>query len=226
MMQQRHTTRGLVLLLAIVLCSLGAQAQRWNWVVPATGPSFDEVWSMGIAPAETFHLTGSFSDSLDFSGQVVTSYGNYDIFTARYNNKGQILAANGHGGFDVDDAQSIVVDKNGNYYFAGSFAVEALIAGELIEAIDVTSTDMFVAKFDKLGSLQWVKVFGSPTYDEGAPYLAVDSLGSVYVTGGVGGRGQFDTKSYQSVGKLDAFCCKDVCQWRICLGSRFWINGQ
>ncbi len=221
MMQQRHTTRGLVLLLAIVLCSLGAQAQRWNWVVPATGPSFDEVWSMGIAPGGDLHLTGSFSDSLDFSGQVVTSYGNYDIFTARYNNKGQILAANGHGGFDVDDAQSIVVDKNGNYYFAGSFAVEALIAGELIEAIDVTSTDMFVAKFDKLGSLQWIKVFGSPTYDEGAPYVAVDSLGSVYVTGGVGGRGQFDTKSYQSVGKLDAFVAKMSAN-----GEFVWVQGS
>ncbi|HLP27824.1 MAG TPA: T9SS type A sorting domain-containing protein [Candidatus Didemnitutus sp.] len=221
MMQQRHTKRLLVLFLAIVVCSIGAHAQRWNWVVPATGPSFDEVWSMGIAPGGDLHLVGTFSDSMNFSGQVVSAYGNYDIFTARYNNKGQILAANGHGGFDIDDAQSIVVDKNGNYYFGGSFAVEALIAGELIDALDESSTDMFVAKFDKLGSLQWVKVFGSPTYDEGPPFLAVDSLGSVYVAGGVGGRGQFGSKSYQSVGKLDAFVAKMAAN-----GDFVWVQGS
>ncbi len=221
MMNRNIVLYVLATLAVFVLGTFGVQAQRWNWIKPATGPSFDDVWSMGIAPGGDLHVAGVFSDSMDFSGQKIVSYGNYDIFTARYNSKGNQLAANGHGGFDIDEAQSIVVDKNGNYYFAGAFATEALIAGELIEAIDVTSTDMFVAKVDKLGSLQWVKVFGSPTYDEGAPVLAVDSVGNVYVAGGIGGTGQFGSRTYQSVGKLDAFVAKMTST-----GDFVWVQGS
>ncbi|MCX6140770.1 MAG: T9SS type A sorting domain-containing protein [Candidatus Kapabacteria bacterium] len=211
----------LMVLALLVLFSFSAHAQRWNWVTQASGPSFDEVWSMGLAPNGDLHILGTFSDSVNFSGQEVKSYGNYDIFTARYNSKGKVLTSNGNGGFDIDDGQSIVVDNKGNYYFAGAFSTEAIVAGELIDAIDPSSTDMFVAKVDKLGSLVWVKVFGSPTYDEGAPYVAVDSLGSVYVAGGVGGTGQFGEKRYTSVGKLDAFVAKLSAN-----GDFVWVQGS
>lgn len=205
----------------LILCTLSAQAQRWNWVTPALGPSFDDVWSMGIAPNGDLHILGTFSDSLNFSGQEVRAFGNTDIFNARYNSKGQILTSNGNGGFDFDDGKAIVVDNKGNYYITGSFVTEAIVAGETIETIDPASTDMFVAKIDKLGSLVWVRVFGSPSYDEGAPFVAVDSLGSVYVAGGVGGTGQFGEKRYTSVGKLDAFVAKLSAN-----GEFVWVQGS
>jgi len=209
--------------LCLVLFALATQtsvAQRWNWVVPAVGPSFDESRSLAMFPSGDLIVGGVFSDSLMFGTQKVTAFGNYDIVTARYNNKGRFVGGLNYGGFDVDDAQSVVVDKNGNYYVGGSFSTEASIATELIEALDPSSTDMFIAKFNNIGILQWVKVFGSTTYDEGAPYIAVDSLGAVYVAGGFGGTAEFGTRKAISGGKMDAFVAKMSAN-----GDFIWVQG-
>lgn len=209
--------------LGLVLFALATQtsvAQRWNWVVPAVGPSFDESRSLAMFPSGDLMVGGVFSDSLMFGTQRVTAFGNYDIVTARYNSKGRFIGGLNYGSFDADDAQSVVVDKNGNYYVAGSFSTEASVATELIEALDPGSTDMFIAKFNTIGILQWVKVFGSTTYDEGAPYIAVDSLGAVYVAGGFGGTAEFGTRKVISGGKSDAFVAKMSAN-----GDFIWVQG-
>ena len=79
---------------------------------------------------------------------------------------------------------------------------------------------MFIAKFNNIGILQWVKVFGSTTYDEGAPYIAVDSLGAVYVAGGFGGTAEFGTRKAISGGKMDAFVAKMSAN-----GDFIWVQG-
>ena len=209
--------------LCLVLFALATQtsvAQRWNWVVPAVGPSFDESRSLAMFPSGDLMVGGVFSDSLMFGTQQIKSFGNYDVLTARYNSKGRFIGGLNYGSFDADDAQSVVVDKNGNYYVAGSFSTEASIATELIEALDPSSTDMFIAKFNNIGILQWVKVFGSTTYDEGAPYIAVDSLGAVYVAGGFGGTAEFGTRKAISGGKSDAFVAKMSAN-----GDFIWVQG-
>ena len=209
--------------LSLVLFALATQtsvAQRWNWVVPAVGPSFDESRSLAMFPSGDLIIGGVFSDSLMFGTQQIKSFGNYDVLTARYNSKGRFIGGLNYGSFDADDAQSVVVDKNGNYYVAGSFSTEASVATELIEALDPGSTDMFIAKFNTIGILQWVKVFGSTTYDEGAPYIAVDSLGAVYVAGGFGGTAEFGTRKVISGGKMDAFVAKMSAN-----GDFIWVQG-
>lgn len=217
-------TRALLVgaLMAMVLV-MPTIAQRYTWIKTIAGPSFDEALGLAIAPNGDVHVSGVFSDSLNVGGMDVKAVGNYDIFTGRFNAKGQAISASSHGSFDVDEAANIVVDRQGNYYFGGAFVDQAVIAGELIEGIDASSMDMFVAKLDRFGIVQWIKVFGSPTYDEGAPYVAVDSTGNVYVAGGVGGTGQFGTKSYKAVGKLDAFVAKMNAagdfQWVVGAGS-------
>lgn len=195
-------------LVAGLVFAFPAHAQRYSWINTITGPSFDETFSMSIAPGGDLHVVGVFSDSLNVGGMTVKALGNYDIFNGRFNSKGKAVSADAHGGLDVDEAYSIVADNKGNYYFGGAFVDQALVSGQLIEGLDANSMDMFVAKFDKYGVLQWAKVFGSTAYDEGAPYVAVDSTGNVYVAGGVGGTGQFGTKTYKAVGKLDAFVAK------------------
>ena len=214
-----HSFIGLCLLL-FALATQTSVAQRWNWVVPAVGPSFDESRSLAMFPSGDLIIGGVFSDSLMFGTQQIKSFGNYDVLTARYNSKGRYIGGLNYGSFDADDAQSVVVDKNGNYYVGGSFSTEASIATELIEALDPSSTDMFIAKFNNIGILQWVKVFGSTTYDEGAPYIAVDSLGAVYVAGGFGGTAEFGTRKAISGGKMDAFVAKMSAN-----GDFIWVQG-
>jgi len=209
--------------LMMVVLSVSATAQRYTWIKTITGPSFDDVNALALAPNGDIHTVGVFSDSLNVAGMDIKAVGNYDIFTGRFTSKGQAINASAHGSFDVDEAANIVVDGQGNYYFGGAFVDQAVVAGELVESTDASSMDMFVAKLDKFGIVQWIKVFGSPTYDEGAPYVAVDSTGNVYVSGGIGGIGKFGTKSYKAVGKLDAFVAKmnasGEFQWVVGAGS-------
>ncbi len=193
----------------LVLLAASAAAQpRFQWVKTAVGPSFVELTSADIGPDGNLHIAGTFDDSVSFDGEGFSSYGNYDNFSARYSATGKVVDFDGYGGLDADDARSIAVDKNGNVYVAGSFFDQCVVGGTVIEAIELFGGDMYLAKFDKVGILQWVKVFGSPTYDEVAPYIAVDSLGAVYLAGGFGGTAQFGTRSVTTMGKSDIFVAK------------------
>ncbi len=210
----------IVLVLAAISCTLTLQAQRITWIKTLGGPSFDMVEHLHVGADGSCSLIGTFSDSIDVGGIVLQSIGSYDVFNARFNSKGNVSTASSHGGLDADEGRSIVVDNKGNTYIAGAFIDIALIAGEQVESIDQSSVDMFIAKISKEGLTQWIKVFGSPTYDEGAPSVAVDSTGNIYVGGGIGGAGQFGTKKYTSTGKLDAFVAKLNAS-----GEFLWVQG-
>ncbi len=193
--------------LAFIVVAPSSMAQRITWIKTLTGPSFDVVDAMHVAPDGSCNVIGTFSDSLRVGGIVLQAIGNYDVFTARFNSKGNVTASS-HGGFDFDEAGTVIADNKGNVYVSGAFIDQAVVAGEQIETFDPLSSDMFVAKISNQGILQWVKVFGSEDYDEGAPSLAVDSTGNIYVGGGTGADGKFGTKTYRSAGKLDAFVAK------------------
>ncbi|MFM8771485.1 MAG: T9SS type A sorting domain-containing protein [Candidatus Kapaibacterium sp.] len=210
----------IVMALSVVLFSQAATAQRITWIKTLGGPSFDMLECLHVAPDGSCSAIGTFSDSIDVGGIVLQSIGSYDVFTSRYSAKGNLGTAAAHGGLDADEGQSTVVDNKGNVYFAGAFIDVAVIAGEQVEGLTASSMDMFIAKTSKEGLLQWIKVFGSPTYDEGAPSIAVDSTGNIYVAGGVGGTGQFGTKTYKSVGTLDAFVAKMNAN-----GDFLWVQG-
>ncbi|MEY3385560.1 MAG: hypothetical protein RIR53_371 [Bacteroidota bacterium] len=209
-----------VLALALALSAHTVSAQRITWIKTLTGPSFDVIDAMHVAADGSCSIVGTFSDSMDAAGIDLQAIGNYDIFTARFNGKGNLITALAHGGYDFDEAGSIVVDNRGNTYVSGSFIDAAVVGGEQIETFDAFSSDMFVAKISNQGIMQWVKVFGSEDYDEGAPCLAVDSTGNVYVGGGTGADGKFGTKSYRSAGKLDAFVAKLNSS-----GEVLWVQG-
>ncbi|MDZ4745482.1 MAG: T9SS type A sorting domain-containing protein [bacterium] len=200
-----------VVLTIAVLTSMTLSAQPiWKWVVPLTGPQTDEVNALAISSANVLHVAGTFSDSLNIGGPggiKIPGIFQYDAFTASFTKAGVPRTAGALGGLDADESRSVVVDNQGNIYVAGSFIDSAQI-GPWIVLSEGSSSDMFVAKYDKNGASIWAKSFGSADYDENSPYLAVDSLGNVYMGGGVGGIGKFQSKEHVSQGKADAFVVK------------------
>jgi hypothetical protein len=219
-MQRKQRFYFLLLIVTIVPLAMMAQP-RWNWVRSLVGPTFDEVTSLAQGPDGNLHVTGPFSDSISVNGLVVRGVGNYDAYTARFNKNGNVVDADVYGGYDADDSRSIAVDNKGNIYVCGSFFDQVLISGEVFDAVGTFGGDMFLAKFDKTGVLQWANVFGSEDYDEVAPYVAVDSLGSVYLAGGFGETGIFGNKTLQSAGSSDIFVIK-----LSALGEVIWARGR
>lgn len=199
----------LITLLVVCSVSLAFAQPRWQWVKTGIGPAFDEGRAMDIGPDGDLFTIGTFYDSVSFDGRVLPSIGSYDIFSARYSSVGTLRDWDSYGSLYSDDANSIAVDKNGYYYVCGIFNTEASVGGNIITAIDDGYTDdIFLAKFDKYGVMSWVKVFGSVNYDDDVPYVAVDSLGNVYLAGGFGTTGVFDSKTVESKGKLDIYLSK------------------
>ncbi len=192
----------------ILLTGSALNAQPlWKWVVPLKGPQTDEVNALAISPSHTLFAAGTFTDSLDIGGLKIKGLFQYDGFMAEFTKAGMPRTAVVLGGLDADDAKSVVVDNQGNVYVAGSFIDSIQVDDWIAFGLGGTS-DMFVAKFNKQGAFQWVKSFVSEEYDENSPYLAVDSLGNVYVGGGIGGTGKFQSKTHVSAGKTDAFIAK------------------
>lgn len=93
-------------------------------------------------------------------------------------------------GGNLDDrVEDSVVGPNGDVYVVGGFRGEALFGG----ATFITSRgseDIFVARYNQAGTLQWVKRAGSSRADR-AIGVAVDEAGFVYVTGTFIGQADF-----------------------------------
>ncbi|MGB0863121.1 MAG: SBBP repeat-containing protein [Saprospiraceae bacterium] len=97
---------------------------------------------------------------------------------------------NNLGSNSVDQGRKIVKDAAGNSYVTGFFS------GTMqLDASNVLSSagqrDVFLAKYDPSGNLEWAKGIGGAEDDEGKD-LAIDNLGNIYLVGEFRGFVDFD----------------------------------
>lgn len=80
-----------------------------------------------------------------------------------------------------DESMKTVVDKDKNIYITGRFNSNSLIIGGNTLSSS-GAYDIFLAKYDTLGNVKWVKSFGGTGY-EIVKCLSVDTFGNVYMSG-------------------------------------------
>ena len=93
------------------------------------------------------------------------------------------------GGAGEDRGSSIAVDMAGNAYVTGILFGPTTFSGQEIPKHD-DGGDIFVAKYDKEGSLLWIRQAGGSLEDRGTG-IAVGPSGNVYVTGNFRGTATF-----------------------------------
>jgi hypothetical protein len=148
-------------------------------------------------------LSGGFEGTATFSPYTVASNGSVDAFVAKYDTNGNILWVRNGGSTSYHDAaHSVGCGPSKEVYISGFFEGTANFSGTSV--ISNGSRDIFIAKYDSLGTIQWVEHAGGTGTDEGTQ-MALDNLGNTYVTGSFYGTGVFDT-----INLVSASSSKDI----------------
>ncbi|MEM6262038.1 MAG: tail fiber domain-containing protein [Bacteroidota bacterium] len=171
------------------------------------GTRFIEVNSIDTDAAGNSYLTGSFERTATFGDSVLTSYGEKDLFIAKYDSIGRPLwALQGGSGFD-DIGWDIAVDDAGNSFITGTVSSNVRLADTLLIG-PIRTVRTLVAKFDPNGRLVWVQEILGTSITWG-PGISLDAMGNSYISGHFRGTTTFGGTSLSAAsGSNDIFVTK------------------
>ncbi|MBI5541153.1 MAG: T9SS type A sorting domain-containing protein [Bacteroidia bacterium] len=181
------------------------------------GSTFDDIGqSIAVDSIGNCYITGYFTLTADFNPGIgisnLTSIGESDIFFAKYDSNGNYLWAKSIGSSNNDYSYSIAIDNLDNCYITGGFYGNADFdpsTGTAFLSLHGYE-DVFFAKYGSDGSYLWAKNIGN-SYCNGSS-IAVDSIGSCYITGNFYGTVDFDpssnTANLTTIGNTDIFISK------------------
>lgn len=153
-----------------------------QWAKSAGSESGDGSNDIAVDQNGYVFVTGYFAgNEMHFESTTLTSFGNMDIFTVRYDADGNEMWAINAGGDGFEQGIGISTDNMGNSYVTGYFSSETATFG-FAEISNEGINDIFVVKYDENGIEQWVKGVGGSLY-EGGTGITTDSFGNVYLTG-------------------------------------------
>lgn len=169
------------------------------------GINQDEALDIAVDAAGNSYVVGYFSSTCTFADAgALTSTGLSDIFVLKASPAGQILWFKKAGGAGEDRALSVSVTAAGDVFVCGYFQSTANFDGSTVTSAGLK--DMFVARYNGAGTLQWVKSGGGNGEDM-ASGVAVDGSGNVSVTGEFENTATFGTSTFVA-GNKDVFVCR------------------
>ena len=171
----------LLLVLCVALGDLSAQTTPdLLWARRAGGIDSDTGYAVAIDLASNVYVAGAFYATNNFGPVQLTSAGLSDIFIAKYDPDGNLIWARRAGGTSYDEARGIVVDGAGNAYITGFFQLTANFAPTNL--VSTGQSDVFVAKYNSAGLLQWARRAGGNDFEE-SHAIALDSSTNLFITG-------------------------------------------
>jgi hypothetical protein len=153
------------------------------WVRQATTNSLGYGIDVASDQSGNCYITGFYNTAATFGGITLTAGSDADgIFLVRYDSEGNVIwARQGAGprppGGDVSDAgNKVSTDRWGNIYLSGYFSGPITF-----DSFNLTGAHgrMLLAKYDSLGSIQWIREGGGT----GGGFSTADPSGDVYLTG-------------------------------------------
>jgi hypothetical protein len=153
------------------------------WIDGLGGSGTDEARSVAVAPDGSVYVVGHFNLVGHFGTNSLTSAGLEDVFVSKLNGAGDIQWIRQIGGTGSDVANDVAVDSSGNLVVVGSFSGNLTGTISLTNANASSFTDIFVAKFDTNGIVQWANREGKEFSDDLGRSIAVDTAGNVFISG-------------------------------------------
>ncbi len=147
-----------------------------TWVKTFGGVGDDE----GIAVAarqSSVVVTGYYGATIDFGGGSMSAGGGVDVFVAKYSSSGVYDFAKGYDASGDQHPRSVSTNSTGDIFVFGDFT-QQLSFGNGNNLPSGGGMDVFAARLDSEGALQWAKAFGDAA-DQGAGYMALDASGDL-----------------------------------------------
>lgn len=182
------------------------------WLKSAGGTGSDIAHGVVVDGQGNVGITGEFQSTAFFDAGSVKAGGLGDAFIAKYDAAGNNLWVRGGGSttsFAGDPAKAIAVDAANNFYITGDYTGTATFGGLSVTNTGTSGTDIFLAKYDTNGTIQWLHHGGGPASDKGYA-IGVDLAGNSWVSGfAASGTGVvFDTISLPPLGNEYIFLAK------------------
>lgn len=152
------------------------------------GSPDDEGIDLAVDAAGNVVVTGYFQNTVDFdpgAGIIsLTSFGSADIFLWKFDGAGNFVTATRRGDFSDDRAQSIVSDRDGNFYVAGTYEGVIILDPDnnLFQFASEGASDVYLMKVDSNLRTIWGVAFGG-SQNDGAVDVALDPMGNTLVAG-------------------------------------------
>ncbi|MDJ1473081.1 SBBP repeat-containing protein [Xanthocytophaga flava] len=126
------------------------------------------------------YSTGLFTGTGTVGTTTLTSKGQTDVFTLKYNNTGAVQWVKAAASNDDDYVNALGIDGSGNVYITGYFYNPFTL--ESTTLTPAGGSDLFVAKYNNAGELQWAQKAGGESTDMGTT-LTLDRSNNLYVAG-------------------------------------------
>ncbi len=187
-----------------------------QWALASLGADFDFGEDITTDASGNSFVVGTFgSNSLSMGGNTIynaSTIGTEDIFVMKVSSTGVVTWLNSFGGPAYEGGAKITSDNSGNVFISGNFGGPTInLSTTSLANYNAGTNDIFVAKLNTSGVVQWAKQIGSLSYEYFAS-LDVDRLGNVYVGGFFRGPELYigNDTLYHSVGGLysDIFITK------------------
>lgn len=177
----------------------------FRWAQSAGGISAEDTHDAAVDRWGNVYVAGRFNASFSWDGNFVTSKGTNDVCLAKYDRTGLLQWVQTAGGTGNDYGCGVAVDADGDCYLSGQFSGSASFGNTILTSAG--GHDVFVAKYRPDGTLLWVRQAGGSGADQ-CWSVAVDRVGSCYITGNFNGTATFGSKSLTSAGSSDLFLAR------------------
>ncbi len=173
-------------LLLVLLSSVGAKAQNWEWAKSLGAPNSDtKISALGRYEGDQVLLAGSFAAAaLNLGNQNLSGAGQDDAFVAICSDAGDYSWATRIGGTGREFATCVAAAPDGSLYVGGNFSSLSMNVGSQL-LLNLGEVDGFIVKYNADKTVAWARSVGAGQNDA-ITGLAVDPEGNLYACGHIG----------------------------------------
>ncbi len=212
----RSTRLLLLVLLGLGLLTASARAQSHAWAKKTTNTAGKT--AVVSDDTENSYVLKGFTGTATVGPYTFTSRGKGDVLLVKYDAEGKVVWARQIGGLEDEQAGDLdMVVHMGSLFVTGSFGGQVKFTNQANVTVATLASaglsDVFVARYDRVGDLKWAKRAGG-TGDDYAYGIDASNAQDVYLTGSFTGTMKFTfpfmnlTFSLISSGATDAFLLK------------------